>query len=95
MRTKNSGRFALSIRVMNFITATTFTPIAALTPLVVVTVTEQMPRFTPVTRIAPLTILAVAIVLSDVVTVKVLSSAYSGRMVTVTVSESPGARFSS
>jgi hypothetical protein len=69
---------ALSMRVMNFITATTFTLITALTPLVVVTVTEQVPRFTPVTRIAPLTIRAVAIVLSDVVTVKVLSSAYSG-----------------
>ena len=31
------------MRVMNFITATTFTLITALTPLVVVTVTEQVP----------------------------------------------------
>ncbi len=39
------------MRVMNFITATTFMLITALTPLVVVTVTEQVPRFMPVTRI--------------------------------------------
>ncbi len=53
---------ALSMRVMNFITATTFMLNTALTPLVVVTVTEQVPRFMPVTRISPFTIRAVAIV---------------------------------